>query len=164
MASFAVSRDKYSAPWFRSNADWLADNVDNLFKRCVVEFHGAWVLSTSNNWCLYTGTFWWDQAWVGVADLESLNRTSKCCEVSVYLSGYRMICWFCLFLLRLLIYSIEFTPLLAWREVWCFWLPFSSWLRFASNRAKCTLRPIRITDNMIWLDLNLFANNACLNE
>ena len=122
---------------------------------------GFFPLLTTN---VYSDTFCWDQAWVGVADLESLNRTSN---VVRFLYIWVVIGWYVdsvYFVLRLLIYSIEFTPLLVRREVWCFLLPFSSWLHFASNRANCTLRPIRITDNMIWLDLNLFANNACLNE
>ena len=34
-----MSRDRYSAPCFQSNAGLLAVNVDNLFKCCVVEFH-----------------------------------------------------------------------------------------------------------------------------
>jgi hypothetical protein len=69
-----VSRDRYSAPCFQSNAGLLADNVDNLFKCCVVEFHRFWSLFPLLTTNVYISILVDEgRAWVGRADLESLN-------------------------------------------------------------------------------------------
>jgi hypothetical protein len=88
MVSFAVSRDRYSAPCFQSNAGLLDGNADSLFKCCTVLFP---LLTTDIYIWILADRGW---VWFGRANLLEFGLDNQCCEVSVYLSGYRMISWF----------------------------------------------------------------------